>query len=87
MGGTGGEAIDAQTGGEGGCLPMSMRDRGTAALTTLRTAAQTGHLGRGSGFVDEHQAAGIEVGLLDEPGQPTRRDVRPVLLGGVRGFF
>ena len=31
----GGEAIQAQTGGEGGCLPMSMRDRGTAAFATL----------------------------------------------------
>ncbi len=83
----GGKAIDAQTGGEGGCLPMSMRDRGTAALATLRAAAQAGHLGRGSGFIDEHQPAGIEIGLLDEPSQPARRDVRSVLLGGVRGFF
>ncbi len=50
-------------------------------------AAQTRHLGRGSGLIDEHQPEGIEIGLLDEPGQPARRDVRPIPLGGVRGFF
>ena len=66
---------------------MSMRDRGTAAFTTLRAATQAGHLGRGSGLIDEHQPAGIEIGLLDKPGQPARGDVRPVLLGCVRGFF
>ncbi len=83
----GGEPIQAQTGGKGGCLPMSMRDRGTAAFTTLLAAAQAGHLGRCPGLIDEHQAEGIEIGLPGEPGQPARRDVRPVLLGGVRGFF
>ena len=66
---------------------MSMRDRGTAALTTFRAATQAGHLGRGSGLIDEHQPAGIEIGLPDEPGLAARRDVRSVLLGGVRGFF
>ncbi len=30
-----GQALQAQTGGEGGCLPMSMWDRGTATLATL----------------------------------------------------
>ena len=66
---------------------MSMWDRGTAALATLRAAPQTGHLGRGAGLIDEHQSAGIEIGLAFEPGQPARGDVRALLLGGVRGFF
>ena len=73
-------------GGEGSCLPMSMWDRGKA-LATLRAAPQTGHLGRGAGLIDEHQSAGIEIGLAFEPGQPARGDVRALLLGGVRGFF
>ncbi len=64
-----------------------MWDRGAAAFATLRAAPQAGHLGRGSGLIDEHQSAGIEIGLGDEPGQPARGDVRSVLLGGVRGFF
>ena len=66
---------------------MSMWDRGTAALATLRAAPQTGHLGRGAGLIDEHQSAGIEIGLAFEPGQPARGDVRALLLGGVRVFF
>ncbi len=66
---------------------MSVWHRGTAALATLRAAPQAGHLGRGPGLIDEHQPAGIEIGLDFEPGQPARRDVRPILLGGVRGFF
>ena len=44
-----------------------MWDRGTAALATLRAAPQTGHLGRGAGLIDEHQSAGIEIGLAFEP--------------------
>ena len=37
--------------------------------------------------VDEHQPAGIEIGLALEPGPAARGDVRALLLGGVRGFF
>ena len=40
-----------------------------------------------AGLIDEHQSAGIEIGLAFEPGQPARGDVRALLLGGVRGFF
>ena len=39
------------------------------------------------GLVDEHQPAGIEIGLALEPGPAARGDVRALLLGGVRGFF
>ena len=66
---------------------MAMRDRGAAAFATLRAAPQAGHLGRGPGLIDEHQPAGIEIGLALEPGPATRRDVGSVLLGGVSGFF
>ena len=62
-------------------------DRGTATLATLRAATQAGHFGRGPGLVDEHQPAGIEIGLALEPGPAARGDVRALLLGGVRGFF
>ena len=64
-----------------------MWDRGTATLATLRAATQAGHFGRGPGLVDEHQPAGIEIGLALEPGPAARGDVRALLLGGVRGFF
>ena len=39
------------------------------------------------GFVDNDQAGGIEIGLALEPRQPAQGDVRPLLLGGGRGFF
>ena len=38
-------------------------------------------------FVDEHQPLGVEVGLGVEPSLTRGQDVRPILLGGVRGFF
>ena len=78
---------------------MSMWDRGTATLATLRAATQAGHFGRGPFAIgleplalqwltiDEHQPAGIEIGLALEPGPAARGDVRALLLGGVRGFF
>ena len=81
------KAIQAQTGGEGGCLPMALRDGGPAALAAPGASSQASHFGRCPGFVDKDQAAGVEIGLALEPRQPAPGDVRPLLLGGVRGFF
>jgi len=64
-----------------------MWDRGTAPLAAPRATAQAGHLRRGPGFVDKHQPGGIEIGLALAPGPTPLRDVRPILFGGVRGFF
>ncbi len=66
---------------------MAMRNRGPAALAALGAPSQAGHFGRRPGFVDKDQAGGIEIGLTVEPRQPALGDVRPLLLGGVRGFF
>ena len=81
------QAVQAQTSGEGGGLPMAMWDGGPAALATPGASSQTSHFGRCPGFVDKDQAGGIEIGLAFEPRQPAHGDVRPLLLGGVRGFF
>ena len=61
------------------CLPMSMWDRGTAALATLRAAPQTGHLGRGAGLIDEHQSAvdRDRVGFRARPAGARRRQGAP----------
>ncbi len=72
---------------EGGCLPMSMWDRGTAAFAAPGAAAQARHLGRGPGLVDEDQPLGFQIGLGLEPGPPTTHNVSPLLFAGVRGFF
>jgi len=47
-------------------------------------AAGAGHVGRGRGLVDEHQAVRIEVELTLEPLPAPRQDVRALLLGRVR---
>ena len=72
---------------EGGGLPVPVGYRGPASFPARRTTAQPGHLGRGAGLVDEHQAFGIEIRLKREPGAPPAQDVRTLLLAGVRGFF
>ena len=66
---------------------MAVGDGGPAAHPALGPAPQAGHLGRGAGLVDEDQLLGIEIGLGVEPGLAAEDHIRPLLLGGVRGFF
>ncbi len=61
--------------------------RGAAAHPALGAAPQAGHLGRGAGLIDEDELLGIKIGLGVEPGLAAGDDIRPLLLGGVRGFF
>ena len=81
------QACQAQAGGECRGLPMAVRDGGPAAHPPLGSAPQAGHLGRSAGLVDEDQLLGIEIGLGVEPGLAAGDDIRPLLFGGVRGFF
>jgi hypothetical protein len=64
-----------------------MRDGGPASFASQGTATDPGHLGRGTGLVDEDQAVRVEVRLGVEPGPSPLGDVGPLLLGCVRGFF
>jgi hypothetical protein len=66
---------------------MAVRDWRTTPFATSGAAAQPGHLGRGTGLIDEHQMVRIEVRLRVEPGLAPPGDVGPLLLAGVRGFF
>ena len=66
---------------------MAVGNRRPAALAALGSAPQTGHLGRGAGLIDEDELLGIKIGLGVEPGLAAGDDIRPLLLGGVRGFF
>jgi hypothetical protein len=66
---------------------MAMRHRRPAALAARSAAAQSRHLGRGAGLVDEDQALWIKVGLQREPGLAPGGDVGALLFAGVRGFF
>ena len=60
-----------------------------AAAQTLAAPAPTvaaRHVGRRRRLIDEHQFQRIEVELTLEPSPPPLKDVRAVLLAGVRGF-
>jgi hypothetical protein len=45
------------------------------------------HLGRGPRLIDEDQPFGLKIDLGVEPGLSPPKNVRPLLFGGVRGFF
>ena len=64
-----------------------MRDRRATAFAAPGAAVEPRHLGGGAGLVDEHQALGIECLLELAPETSAMRNVRTILLGGVRGFF
>ena len=66
---------------------MAVGHRRPAALSALGSAPQAGHLGRGAGLIDEDELLRIKVGLGVEPSLAAGGDIRPLLLGGVRGFF
>ena len=68
-------------------LPVAMGHRRPTALTARRPAIAPGHLGRGPGLVDEDELLGVETGLGVDPELAAGNDIRPLLLGGVRGFF
>ena len=82
-----GQGGAAQGGGEGCGQPMAMGDWGAAAATALRTTVTASHLGRGAGLVDEDELVGVEMRRKLAPGLAGCRDVGPILLGGVHGFF
>ena len=57
-----------------------MREPHPQALAFGAAAVAAGHVGRGPGFVDEHEPLGIEVELAVEPVVPLPQDVGAVLL-------
>ena len=66
---------------------MAVRDLGDQALTTRAASMCAGHIGLGPSLVDEDQAAGINLGLMELPAFPLSGHVRPILFGGVQAFF
>ena len=66
---------------------MAVRDSGAQSLTARCPATGAGHVGRGPGLVDEHQAIRIEVELALEPFPAARQDVGALLFGCVRRLF
>ena len=81
------DRVVAQSGDEGGGLPMAVGDGANQALTPHAAALPAHHVGFCPGLVDEDQRGWIKRGLMAPPSQARGGHVRPVLLGGVHGFF
>lgn len=60
-------AARAQAGDEGRCFPMFMGHARAQAFAAWATSMAPRHVGRGLGFVNEDQAAGVEIELTFEP--------------------
>ena len=82
-----GQAADAQARREGGDFPMPVRDLAFETLASRASPARARHVGGAPGFIDEHQLAWIEPGLLGAPGLPRGRYVGTILLAGQHAFF
>ena len=81
------KAIKAQSGGEGGGLPMAEGCLADQPLSLSASATNADHLGRGPGLVHEDQLLGIKPRLASFEALPGRRDVGPILFGRVQCFF
>jgi len=56
-------------------------------LAARSATIKPGHLGGGTGLVDENQLVGIDEGLCRPPDAPPGGDIRTVLLGGAERLF
>ena len=65
----------------------ALRDTSTQPFAFLSAAAQTGHVGRRAGLINEDEFGGIEFELVLEPGLAPLQDIGAILLAGVRGLF
>ena len=81
------DAFAAQGGNKGGRLPVAVRNGSDAALSPGAAPVQTRQLGVERGLIDEDQTPLIPAGLVSAPPAPGQRDIRTLLLGGVRRFF
>jgi hypothetical protein len=81
------DAIDPQSGDEGECLPVTVRNTRREALSARSPAAQRCHVGLDPGLIEEGEASRVDAMLMGLPALPLARDVRPILLGGQNAFF
>jgi hypothetical protein len=77
----------AQPRNQRGRFAMAMREAHAQAFALGAAAMAAGHVGRGPGFVDEHETFGFQIDLTVEPVVPLLQDVGPVLLDAWPVFF
>src|SRR6185436_16666639 len=80
----GSEPAGAQAGYEGRCLPMPVRNRCNQALAPRSAPAQARHGGGCPSLIDEDQPVRIQASLARAPNLACSRDIRPLLLGGMK---
>ena len=81
------DAVMAKRGDEGHGLPAAERGLGLHPIAARSPSAQRRHVGLGPGFVDEHQALGIDAPLILAPLLTSPGDVGTILLLGEQAFF
>lgn len=81
------DTVMPQPGQEGQRLPMAMRHLGQIGLAARAPAAGPGHVGLHPGFIDEDQAAGVNLVLVRLPAGPEPGQLRPILFLGHQRFF
>ncbi len=81
------DPILAQASHEGGGEPVPVRRRIDDALSARRPAITAGHVGSGSGLVEEHEAARIHIALPAPPAAALLRYIGPILLGRSQRLF
>jgi hypothetical protein len=82
-----GDPVLTQPSDERQYFPMPPRHPPDNTLAAFGATAQSRHVGRRAGFINEDQLGRIEKRLLLLPGGARRGNVRPLLLGGVYDFF
>jgi hypothetical protein len=82
-----GDPIMTQSGQEGHGLPAAVWRLARQPLPAGRPPAEGRHVGLGPGFVDEHQAPGVDAVLIGHPLQAAARYIRPVAFAGDQRLF
>ena len=81
------QLIVPQTRKKSGCLPIAIRGRCDASLSSGRATIAARHVCRCPGFIDEHEFSYVQVRLYRAPSAPRHLHVLPLLLAGVQSFF
>ena len=80
-------SVVTQSGHEGDCLPMSVRNVTDQSLATQAASPQRDHIGAGRRLIDKHKPRRIKKTLLANPAPTRLRHVRAMSFGCPQAFF
>jgi hypothetical protein len=81
------DAVAAQGGNEGQCLPVPIWHLGNQALAAGAAPMRAGHVGLHPCLIDEDQTLWVNLALVLFPLVAPARDVGPVLFSGTQAFL